>query len=164
MNVTAEERAARIERYARGPVLLKEAVQRVPEEARKWKPAPDKWSVHEIVCHCADSETNGAGRIRYVMAEKDPTVVGYDQDNWARAFDYHALPLDTALRCVEGVRAHTAALLRTVPAEYWSKAGRHTEMGPYGAEDWLRVYAEHLEKHTAQVERTYAAWKAQHGG
>ena len=164
MPVSAEERTQRIERYARGPALLREALERVPEEARQWRPGPGKWSVHEIVCHCADSETNGAGRIRYVMAEKEPVVVGYDQEHWARAFDYHSLPIDTALRCVEGVRAHTAALIRGLPAEAWSRQGRHTESGAYGAEDWLRVYAEHLEKHAGQIDRTYAAWKAEHGG
>jgi DinB family protein len=164
MTVSAEERSQRIERYARGPALLREALERVPEEARQWRPGPGKWSVHEIVCHCADSETNGAGRIRYVVAEKEPVVVGYDQEHWARAFDYHSLPVDTALRCVEGVRAHTAALIRRLPAEAWSRQGRHTESGAYGAEDWLRVYAEHLEKHAGQIDRTYAAWKAGHGG
>jgi hypothetical protein len=163
MPLSAEERAARIERYAHGPVLLKEALVRVPEEARKWKPAPDRWSVHEIVCHCADSETNAAGRIRYVLAEKEPLVVGYDQEHWVNALDYHSLPLDTALRCVEGVRDHTTALLRGLPAEAWSRAGRHTESGPYSADDWLRAYSEHLEKHSGQIDRTFQAWRAQRG-
>jgi len=80
----------------------------VPEEARKWKPAPDRWSVHEIVCHCADSEVNASQRIRYLLAEKDPVIVGYDQEEWTRAFDYHALPLEPALLALEGTRAHTA--------------------------------------------------------
>ena len=98
---TPEERAARIDRYTRGVALLRDALAKVPEDARKWKPAPDKWSVHEIVCHCADSEVNASQRIRYVLAEKDPVIVGYDQDEWTRAFDYHALPLDPALRALE---------------------------------------------------------------
>jgi hypothetical protein len=164
MPFSAEERALRIDRYARGPALLKEALDRVPEEARRWKPSPERWSVHEIVCHCADSETNGAGRIRYLLAEESPTVVGYDEAHWARALDYHALPLDTAFQCVAAVRAHTAALIRQVPGGAWSREGRHTESGPYKAEDWLRVYSEHLEKHAGQIDRTYQAWQAEHKG
>ena len=42
----------------------------------------------------------------------------------------------------------------------WTKAGRHTESGPYTAEDWLRIYAAHLEGHARQIERNLAAWKA----
>jgi DinB family protein len=157
------ERSERIERYAKGPELLRAALARVPEEARKWKPAPDKWSVHEIVCHCADSETNAASRIRFVLAEKQPTVSGYDQDEWAREFDYHSLPLETALRSVDATRAHTAELIRRLPAEAWGREGRHTESGRYTAEDWLQVYSEHLEKHSGQIDRTLAAWRAQRG-
>jgi hypothetical protein len=86
-------------------------------------------------------------------------VMGYDQDEWARALDYHAQPLEPALACIEGVRAHTAALIRRLPEEAWAREGRHTESGRYTAEDWLAIYAEHLEKHAAQVDRTLQAWR-----
>ena len=160
MPLSPSEREDRIERYAKGPARLRAALGRVPEEARQWRPAPGKWSVHEVVCHCADSELNGASRIRYVLAEKEPVIIGYDQDEWAKRFDYHSLPLDTALQTVEAVRANTVALLRRLPAEAWAREGRHTQSGPYRAEDWLDIYAEHLEKHSGQIERTLAAWQA----
>lgn len=159
MALGAAERAEQIERYAKGPALLRAAWEKVPEEARQWRPGPGKWSAHEIVCHCADSETNGAARIRYLVAEKDPLILGYDQDHWAATFDYHSHPAGAALAAVEAVRANTAALLQRLPSEAWSKEGKHTESGRYAAEDWLRVYAEHLEKHAGQIERNLAAWR-----
>ena len=107
---------------------------------------------------------NGAARIRYLVAEKDPVIVGYDQDEWARLFDYHQLPLDTALQMVEAVRANTVVLLRRLPADAWARVGRHTESGRYAAEDWLETYALHLEKHSGQIERNLEAWKAARGG
>jgi DinB family protein len=158
------EREDRIARYARGAEQLKAALARVPEEARKWRPGPGKWSAHEVVCHCADSELNAAARIRYLTAEKDPVLVGYDQDEWARRFDYHQHPLETALQTVEAVRANTVALLRRLPDDAWTRVGRHTESGPYAVADWLDSYAEHLEKHSAQIDRNLAAWKASKGG
>ena len=79
MTLSPAEREDRIERYARGPARLKAALGRVPEEARKWRPGPGKWSVHEVVCHCADAELNAAARVRYLVAEKDALIVGYDQ-------------------------------------------------------------------------------------
>ena len=36
-------------------------------------------------------------RIRYLLAEPEPLIVGYDQDAWARLFDYHAQPLEASL-------------------------------------------------------------------
>ncbi len=160
MGMSQAERVTLIEQYARGPARVREALAKVPKEALQWRPAEGKWSVHEVVVHCADSETNAALRIRYLLAEKQPLIVGYDQDAWARLFDYHAQPLEDALAATAAARGRTVPLLRSMTEADWAKAGRHTESGPYTASDWLRVYAAHLEGHASQIERNLAAWNA----
>jgi hypothetical protein len=61
---------------------------------------------------------------------------------------------------VEATRANTAALLRTLPEQAWQSEGTHSASGRYTAEDWLRIYAEHVEKHSRQIDRNVEAWKA----
>jgi hypothetical protein len=160
MALEARERDELIARYAAGPEKLRAALAKVPAEAIQWRPGPGRWTVHEVVCHCADSETNAALRIRYLAVEKEPVIMGYDQDAWAAQLDYHAHPLPLALATVEAVRANTVPLLRRLPEAAWARVGRHTESGTYGSEDWLRSYAEHLEKHSRQIERNLEAWRA----
>lgn len=140
--------------------MLREALLRAPEEMRKWRPAPDEFSVHEVIVHCADSETNSHGRIRYVMTEDNATIIGYDPPLWASRLDYQNHPLDAAMLTVEAVRANTVPVLRLATEEMWSHAGTHTESGRYGAEDWLQVYATHCHDHARQIEETVAAWRA----
>ena len=159
MRYTVAERAALIDRYERGPTLLRDAFGQVPREAWNWRPGAGKWSVHEILCHCADAEANAAMRIRYLVAEEKPTIIGFDQDRWAEALDYHAGRIELALAAVDVMRAHTVNLLRRLSEEAWGREGTHTERGRYTAEDWLQTYAEHLEKHSNQIERTLAAWR-----
>jgi hypothetical protein len=160
MTMAAKERSELIERYADGARRLRAALASVPSAALKWRPAAGQWSAHEVVCHCADSETNAYTRIRTLVAEPDPLVQGYDQDRWAQVLDYHNHPLEPALATVDAVRANTVALLRRLPDDAWTRAGRHTQSGHYSAEDWLRIYAEHLEGHAAQIDGNVAAWKA----
>jgi hypothetical protein len=160
VSLTPQERTALIDRYADGPRLLREALGRVPEAALAWKPAPEKWSVHEVIVHCADSETNAAMRIRYLLAEREPLIVGYDQDEWARVLEYATQPLEPSLAAVDAVRARTVPLLRQLPDAAWQRAGKHTESGHFTAERWLQVYAEHLEVHARQIDRNLAAWTA----
>lgn len=160
MPLTAEERERLIEQYGTAPARLRAAVKAVPEEARKWRPADGGFSVHQVVVHCADSETNAAARIRYLAAEKQPVILGYDPENWAATFDYDNHPLDAALATVEAVRANTAALVRRLPESVWGKAGTHSESGRYTGEDWLRIYSEHVEEHIAQIERVAEEWRA----
>jgi hypothetical protein len=156
----AGARAALIARYAEGGARLRRAWEAVPPEARQWRPAAGEWSPHEVVCHTADSETNAYTRIRYLLAEAEPVLEGYDQEHWARAFDYHALSAEAALATTEAVRAHTAALIRSRDDTAWARAGRHTEMGPYTAETWLGLYSAHLHDHAEQIDRAVAAWRA----
>jgi hypothetical protein len=158
--VAAEDRNRRIEQYASAPKRLREALASVPMEAMKWRPEPGEFSVHEIVCHCADSETNAYSRIRYLLTEEKPVIVGYDPDVWALEFDYEKHPLDAALATVEAVRGNTAPIIRRLPDEAWAKEGTHTESGRYTAADWLRIYSEHLEEHIEQINRTVDAWRS----
>jgi hypothetical protein len=163
MALSRSEREGFIDRYADGPSRLKAALGKVPAGALQWRPRPGEWSAHEVVVHCADSETNATARIRYLAAEPDPLILGYDEAEWARRFDYHSHPLEPALAVVEAVRANTVALLRRLPEDAWRRVGRHTESGTYSAEEWLKIYAAHLEIHAHQIEDNLAAWRAATG-
>jgi len=159
-SLTRADRDAFLERYEAGPALLRAAWDAVPREARQWRPAPGKWSAHEVVVHCADSEAYGHTRIRLVLAEKKPLIVGYDENVWPKVFDYHAHDAELALRTIEAVRANTAACLRRLPDAAFGRVGEHTESGVYTDADWFRIYAEHLEVHARQIGRNLAAWNA----
>jgi len=161
--LTAEQRAPLIAEYERGITVLRTAWEQVPEDAEKWRPAPDKWSSHEVIVHCADSETYAYIRIRLLVGEKDPVIVGYDQDAWASRFNYHGQSTDRALRTIDAVRTATLPILHSMTEEDWAKEGRHTESGPYNACDWLKSYAAHLTNHAKQIERNLAAFRAASG-
>jgi hypothetical protein len=163
MSLDAAARESYLHRYAQGPGILRRAWEEVPEEARTWRPGEGGWSAHEVVVHCADSETYAAIRIRLLLAEAEPLIVGYDENEWARRFRYLDADPDLALRLVMTVRAHTLAMLSALPEEAWGRMGRHTQSGPYGTDDWLRSYGEHLEIHAAQIQRNLGAWKVAYG-
>src|SRR5262245_17457957 len=111
MALTAVQSADLIRRYEEAPDRVEAALQGPSRDALRFRPGPGKWSAHEVVCHCADSETVAAGRIRFLVAEKDPVISGYDQARWAETLDYHAMPLEPALATVRAVRRHTAEML-----------------------------------------------------
>ena len=157
--MTPSQREALIARYESGPDLLEAAIAEMHVEGRQWRPAPGSWSVHEVAVHCADSEANAHMRIRFLLGEDRPAIMGYDQAHWATELDYHAHPMAPALLTVRAVRANTVPLLRRLTEAQWAREGTHSEVGTYGAETWLGIYAEHLEVHARQVRRVIAAWR-----
>ncbi|MGB3327734.1 MAG: DinB family protein [Thermomicrobiales bacterium] len=154
--MTPEERIQAIERYRTGPAALRDAYEATPPAVRTVRPDPGAWSVHEIVIHCADSEANAYTRIRMLMAEEHPLIVGYDQDAWVERFDYHARPIESAFAVIDSVHAHTVELLATFTDEDWQRTGVHSERESYSAEDWLRDYSAHLHDHVDQIQANIA--------
>ena len=60
---------------ARVASLIREAGPRL-----RIRPAPDEWSVIECLGHLVDGEHVVSGRSRWILAEDEPDIVGYDQD------------------------------------------------------------------------------------
>jgi hypothetical protein len=155
-----KERDEKIELYGRGVDLLTEALKDIPREMWKFKPAPTEWSVHEIILHLADSESNAALRARKLIVEPGGTIMGYDQDKWAVELNYHDQSWEDALETVRLVRKTTYALLKQQPEEVFSHTLKHPEYeDPYTFEKWIKIYSGHIPGHIEQIKNNYKIWK-----
>lgn len=151
--VRREERQALIDQYALGAEAVERALAHIPPSLWTAHPLPGKWSAAEIVHHLADSEMTSAIRLRRLLAEECPAIVGYDQDLYAERLRYNERPLEPSLEAFRAARSATLPLLERMTEEDWQRAGTHSESGRYSAEDWLRIYAAHAHGHADQLQR-----------
>lgn len=155
-----DDRNQLLDQFSRGPELLKESLGRFPKEMWTWKPAPERWSIHQIIVHLADSEANAYTRCRKLIAENGTEITTYNQDVWAEELMYHDQGTDEAIALLTALRRSTTALLKLVPEHVWAThAIVHPEHGSYTLNDWLRIYASHVPNHIRQMEGVYEAWK-----
>src|SRR5689334_10281554 len=110
--MTRVERDALIEKYSRGGDEVVSALEGFPKDRLTAKPFPGKWSAVEIVHHLADSESHSCVRIRRLIAEKNPVIQGYDQDEYAAVLGYQDRDIQPSLDLFRAVRASTTQLLR----------------------------------------------------
>src|SRR5205814_5017356 len=103
-------------------------------------PGPGEWSARQVVHHLADSEMTSAIRLRRLLAEDRPVIVGYDEPEFARRLHYDR-PIDGSLAAFRSARESTAELLDRLDEDEWARQGTHTESGRYAVDDWLRIYA-----------------------
>jgi uncharacterized damage-inducible protein DinB len=140
-----------IDEYLDGPVQLRRAVADMGAAQLEARPVPGKWSTLEVVCHLVDSEQAWCHRMKRVIAEERPLLIGYDESRFTATLCYHDHDLKTELILMEGMRAQMALVLRTLPESAWARTGVHSERGLITLEEMLQAEVEHVPHHIAHI-------------
>jgi hypothetical protein len=152
-----------LERFRRGPELLAVVLTGVFGEEEDFTPAPGKWSARQIVAHLADGELVSAHRMRQVLAEENPALIGFDQDAWASNLDYARRKPKQSLETFRRLRAENFELLKGIPESAFERAGSHTERGRMTLRRLVELSAEHAEAHARQLQALREEYKKAKG-
>ncbi|HEY0492740.1 MAG TPA: DinB family protein [Candidatus Dormibacteraeota bacterium] len=142
-----------LKKYAEGPALVASAVSRLTDLQLDYRPADGGFTAREVVHHTADSEMTSAIRLRRLVAEEDPQIIGYDPDLFAGRLYYASRPLQPSLDAIRAARESTLSILSQLNESEWERAGTHNEMGEYSIDTWLEIYAAHCHDHRDQIRR-----------
>jgi hypothetical protein len=124
------------------------------------RPAPGEWSVVECLGHLTDGELIVAARARWILAEDEPDIVGYDQDRWVDALRHGQDDPDDLITLFDALRTANLRLWAATPPADRARVGIHRERGPESYELITRLAAGHDRFHVAQAERALAAVRA----
>jgi uncharacterized damage-inducible protein DinB len=136
-----------VESYLAGPGLLRQKVRGMTAEQLRARPVPGKWSTLEVLCHLADFEPILADRMKRVIAEDNPTLVGADEEHFARRLCYHERDAEEELTIIEMTRRQLGRILKTLGPADFARVGRHTERGPLTLEQLLTLATNHIPHH-----------------
>jgi exonuclease I len=123
-----------------------------PSKLRK-KPAPERWSVAEILAHLADVETVIGWRMRSILGAPGTEVQAYDQNAWNASLHYDKRNPRKDLVQQRINREANLALLKTLTPEQWKQFGMHSERGQESIEHIVKMVAGHDVNHIQQIER-----------
>jgi hypothetical protein len=132
---------------------LERLVKGVPSAKLRKRPAPDKWSVAEIVAHLADAEIVGSWRIRSILGAPGTPLQAYDQNAWVAAGQYAKRDPLKSVSLFRTLREANLALFKTLTPEQWQHHGMHAERGKETIEHIVRMFAGHDINHLQQIER-----------
>ena len=151
-----DERQQLIAQYKEGYRVVADALVKITPEELDATTAPGKWSARQIIHHLADSEMTAAVRFRLLVAEDRPAIKGYDQDRFADRLHYERSH-EASLELFRAARASTAELMACLTEADWLREGTHSEVGRFGLDTWLRIYAPHAHRHADQIRVARAA-------
>lgn len=131
---------------------LSRLVSNVPPAKLRKRPAPEKWSVAEILAHLADTEFAIGFRLRSILGTPGCQVTAFDQDAWASSMDYSRRNVRESLENFRSVRQANLDLLKHIRPEQWKDYGMHSERGQETIEHIVSLIAGHDLNHIVQIE------------
>jgi len=152
--MTSTELKNHLEAAEKSPKQVAAAVSGLPEKVLRYKPAPDKWCILEILGHLADIEIVYAYRLRQMLADKEPVIAPMDQDEWARHLGYVETP-PAELIALYGLNRHAnLRLLQRLKPGDLEKSAFHPEIKKdITVAELVQRMGMHGASHLAQIEK-----------
>jgi hypothetical protein len=152
--VTEADLKKHLDAAEKSPKQIAAAVSGLPDETLRYKPAPNKWCILEILAHLADIEILYAYRMRQMLADRNPVIAPIDQDAWAKNLGYmESSPPE--LVALYGLNRHAnLRLLRRLKVDDLKKSARHPELDrQVTIADYVQMMSKHGPNHLEQIER-----------
>jgi hypothetical protein len=134
------------------PEILRLLMEDITDEQAHWKPAPDRWSIAEVLEHLSHTESRGfRARIDQMLAEEHPTLEAYDQEAFAAQGTYSGRDPEESFAHFEEQREDNVAFLRDLPLSVAERTGAHAKLGNITIGQLMNEWAFHDLGHIRQI-------------
>ncbi|HET8924190.1 MAG TPA: DinB family protein [Candidatus Acidoferrum sp.] len=154
---SASEMQPAIALLEKTPRLLETLLCDLPGELLHWKPAPDRWSISEVLAHLAALEQVYAERALRMVTEDSPALLKYDLAGATASGEYSRGSAGENLALFMRTRHSSLALLTGLPASAGMRTGVHSELGIVTLSHMLNEWANHDLGHIRQIAELYRA-------
>src|ERR1700689_2688360 len=112
--MTRDERRKMLESFGRAPALLSAVLRQFPKKMWLFKSSPERWSIHEVILHLADSEATAYIRCGRLIARPGSAVLSFDPALWAGSLGYFHQSSKEAMELIRRLRRMTHQLLKAL--------------------------------------------------
>ena len=128
------------------------------DRALDFRPAPDDWSMREILAHLVDDEMYVMRtRLERIIKEDRPSLAPHDEKKWYASRNTTRDQLTELLSDFALQRAASLGMISMLREADWAREGYQPEYGVFTAEKWLTQWAAHDTTHLRQIENLLAA-------
>lgn len=117
------------------------------------RPFEGKWTPNEVIGHLTDSEWVYGYRLRLILCENDPTILGINQDLWVATLRHNEREPSELVEIFRTMRLFNLALWRRTSPRDLERTGQHNERGPESLGVMVRLLAGHDLSHLGQITR-----------
>jgi len=144
------------------PAILRGLMSEISDEDARWKPAPDRFSIAEVLAHLSHSEGHCyRARVDRFLAEEMPELEPDDAQMHLELYKNGDLEEDFGH--FEDQREVNIELLRGLPAAAGSRRAKHRAAGEITLSQMLHEWALHDLGHVRQIAELVRARKYRAG-
>jgi uncharacterized damage-inducible protein DinB len=136
-----------IQHYADDTDLLRRGIAGLSYAELDARPVAGQWTIRELVWHVVDSDIILGDRMRRVIAEDRPSLIGFDESLFARRLFYWERDVAPAVTLFETNRVILADILRRLQPSDFERVGIHNEAGPLTLQQLLEKTVNHARHH-----------------
>lgn len=141
-----------IDHLAATPEILRLLMSGISEEQAAWKPAPDRWSLAEVLEHLSHVEAHCfRARIDLITAGENPELIPYDEKEFDAQGAYSNREAEESFAHWEERREDNLEALRELESDSLLRSGMHPEFGRLTIEEILNAWAFHDLGHIRQI-------------
>jgi uncharacterized damage-inducible protein DinB len=151
-----------IDQYEQGGEKISLAIRGLSREDLLLVPPADapaeigRWSIQQVVIHLTDADLIWAARMKCIIAEQNPTIVGYDERRFANSLFYDQQDAAVAVQLFDLNRRQFSRVLRHLPDTALDRTGTHNERGQITLAQSLQWMVEHVDHHVGFIHRKRA--------
>ena len=140
-----------IDQYETGGDLLKKAIAGLSKQDLLWAPPADAgiglWSIQQIVLHLMDADLIWAFRMKSIIVEDNPVILGFDENKFTNNLCYAAQDVENAVLILDLNRKQFTKVLHKLADSTFSRTARHSERGVITLEKSLQLAVDHVNHH-----------------
>lgn len=142
-----------LEVLAQTASALTEIVRNYSATVLRTRPFEGKWTPNEIIGHLVDTEWVYGYRLRLILCEDNPTILGMNQELWVAGQPHNEREPSELVEMFQEMRQFNLALWSRMSPADLQRTGQHNERGPESLGVMLRMLAGHDLSHRDQLTR-----------
>lgn len=141
-----------IQELERNREVFKHLLSDISEKEFRWKPAPEKWNLLDVVCHLYDEEREDFRlRTKSVLENPEKPLPRFDPVAWVTERNYSEQDYTTKLEDFLNERSASIKWLRSLEQPQWENEYHHPKAGPLSARFFLTNWLTNDLLHIRQI-------------
>ncbi len=142
-----------LEVLAQTASTLADTVRQHSATVLRTRPFEGKWTPNEVIGHLVDGEWVYGYRLRLILCEDSPAILGTNQNAWVSGQGHNEREPSELVEMFRTLRQFNLALWKRTSATDSNRSGQHNERGPESLALMFRMLAGHDLSHLAQIAR-----------